>query len=146
MIWLVLLALFIGALLPLQAGINAQMRVGVGHAGLAAFVSFVIGSLGLLAYSVAVRAPLPDGATLARMPWWQWTGGLLGAVYVALAIVLAPRLGAATLIAAVVAGQMVASVALDHFGLVGFTAHPATLWRLVGVALVVGGVILIQRS
>jgi transporter family-2 protein len=57
----------------------------------------------------------------------------------------APRLGAATLVAALVAGQMVASLALDHFGWVGFTVHPIDPWRLLGAALIVGGVVLVQR-
>jgi len=61
------------------------------------------------------------------------------------AIVLAPRLGAATLIAAVVAGQMITSLVLDQYGLVGFPVHSMTLVRLLGAALVIAGVILIQR-
>jgi transporter family-2 protein len=60
-------------------------------------------------------------------------------------IVLAPRLGAATLVAAVVAGQMLASVLLDQYGLVGFPVHPLSALRLLGAGLVIGGVILVQR-
>ena len=60
-------------------------------------------------------------------------------------IVLAPRLGAATLVAAVVAGQMLASVLLDQYGLVGFPVHPLSALRLLGAGLVIGGVMLIQR-
>jgi transporter family-2 protein len=70
---------------------------------------------------------------------------LLGAAYVALTIVLAPRLGAATMIAAIVAGQMLMSLALDQYGLVGFPLHPITAARVVGALLVIAGVALIQR-
>ena len=59
-------------------------------------------------------------------------------------ILLAPRLGAAPLIAAVVAGQMLASVALDHYALAGFPPHPVTLQRVAGVILVIGGVALVR--
>jgi transporter family-2 protein len=73
-------------------------------------------------------------------------GGLLGAVYVLTTIILAPKLGAATLIAAVVAGQMMASLILDQYGLVGFPVHPVSALRLLGAALVIAGVVLVQRG
>jgi transporter family-2 protein len=60
-------------------------------------------------------------------------------------IVLAPRLGAATMIAAIVAGQMIASLVLDQYGLLGFPIHPISGVRVFGAALVIGGVILVQR-
>jgi transporter family-2 protein len=72
-------------------------------------------------------------------------GGLLGRVYIVAAIVLAPRLGAATLVAALVAGQMVASLPIDHFGWVGFAVHPVSPLRILGAVLVGGGVVLVQR-
>jgi bacterial/archaeal transporter family-2 protein len=145
MILLLLLALGAGVLLPVQAGVNAQLRSGLGSPLAAALVSFVVGTAGLATIAVVLRTPLPIRSAWAATPWWQWTGGLLGAVYVVAAIVLAPRLGAATLVAAVVAGQMMTSLVLDQYGLVGFPVHPISLLRLLGAALVIGGVILIQR-
>jgi transporter family-2 protein len=144
MVWFLLLAILTGVALPVQAGINTQLRGAVGHPVLAATVSFMIGTVALAAYSVAARVPLAPGLW-GRTYWWHWTGGLMGAFFVASAIVLAPRLGAATLVGAVVAGQMAASLLLDHFGLIGYPRHPMDLWRLVGVLLVMGGVFLIQR-
>jgi bacterial/archaeal transporter family-2 protein len=141
-----LLALLIGVVLPLQAGVNAQLRVGLGHPLLAAATSFAVGTVALIVCAAAVRAPIPGAAALARLPWWYWTGGLLGAVYVLAAVVLAPRLGAANLVAAVVAGQLVASLVLDHFGLVGYPRFPITLARVAGVALLLAGLLLIQRK
>lgn len=144
MIAMVLVALGVGVLLPVQAGVNAQLRLGVGGPIPAALASFIVGSVGLAALVLVLRAPLAlDRA--GSIPWWQWTGGLLGAIYVAASIVLAPRLGAATLIAATVAGQMLASLALDRFGWIGFQPHPLTLPRVVGAVLVVGGVLLVQK-
>ena len=145
MIALVLLALGLGVLLPLQAGINAQLRTVLGAPLAAALVSFVVGTAALAIGVVLARAPLPVAAAWARAPWWYWIGGVIGAAYVAGVIVLAPRLGAATLIAAVVAGQMLASLVLDHFGWVGFPVQAVTPARLLGAALVIGGVLLVQR-
>jgi transporter family-2 protein len=144
MLLLLLLALVAGAVLPVQAGINAQLRITLGNPLAATLASFVIGTVALALVVLGARVSLPPVAALARAPWWHWTGGLLGAVYVAMMILLAPRLGAATLIAAVVAGQMLTSLVLDHYALVGFAAHPVSLQRVVGAALVIGGVALVR--
>jgi transporter family-2 protein len=112
---------------------------------LAAFISFAVGTVALLGLNIAMRVPLPSGEAAARMPWWYWCGGLLGATYIYLAVLLAPRLGAATLVAVIVAGQMVASLVLDQFGLVGYPQQSLTPTRFVGTLLVIGGAILVQR-
>jgi transporter family-2 protein len=140
-----LLAILIGVVLPVQAGVNAQLRVGLGHPLLAAAVSFAVGTVALALCAAAVRAHIPGAPALARLPWWYWTGGLLGALYVLGAVVLAPRLGAANLVAAVVAGQLVTSLVLDHFGLVGYPQHSVSVGRVVGAGLLLAGLALIQR-
>ena len=89
--------------------------------------------------------PLPQMAKLSSAPWWVWMGGLCGANYIVIAILLAPRLGAATLIAVSVAGQMFVSLLLDHYGLIGYPVHPVSAWRIVGTGLLLVGVALIQR-
>jgi transporter family-2 protein len=142
---LLLCAFLIGVVLPVQSGINAQLRIGVGHPLLAAFISFAVGTIALLGLNLVMRVPLPSGESAARLPWWYWCGGLLGAAYIYAAVILAPRLGAATLVAVIVAGQMVASLALDHFGWVGYPQQPLTPVRTIGALLVIGGVLLIQR-
>lgn len=142
---LLLVAVVVGALLPVQSGVNAQLRIALSNPLAAALTSFLVGSVGLFIALAASRAPVPLAAAWARSEWWYWTGGLLGAAYIAAAVVLAPRLGAATLTAAVVAGQMVISVVIDHYGLVGFTEHAASITRVFGAALVILGVILVQR-
>jgi bacterial/archaeal transporter family-2 protein len=145
MVWLyLLLAAAAGAMLPFQFGINAQLAHWVGSPIRAAFVSFVVGALALLVIALFVRKPLPSGGTLRDVPWWVWTGGLLGAFYVAGSIVTAPKLGASTLVAAVVAGQALASLLVDQFGWVGFKEHHLTPGRAVGMALVAGGVALVR--
>jgi transporter family-2 protein len=145
MIFFLLLALAAGVLLPVQAGLNAQLRSALGSPVAAALVSFLVGTAGLAAVALLLRTPLPLGRAWAATTPWQWSGGLIGAVYVLAAIVLAPRLGAATLIAAVVAGQMMTSLVLDQYGLVGFPVHSLNPVRVLGAALVIAGVVLIQR-
>jgi len=145
--WLLLLvALLLGAALSVQVGVNAELRTALGHPLVAATASFIVGTIGLLLVMVVLRPAVPGAAQLARVPWWQWTGGLLGAVYVAAAIVLAPKLGAAALLATIVAGQMMASLLLDHYGLFGFPVQPVSTLRVVAVALIIGGVLLLQAA
>lgn len=141
-----LLALLAGLLLPLQAGINSELRTTVGNPVLATLASFLVGTLALALVLLGLRVALPSPESLRTSPWWHWTGGALGAVYVLVSVVVAPRLGAATMIATIVAGQMLASLLLDHFGLAGYAHHPVNLWRLAGAALVITGVVLIQRN
>jgi|TARA_B100001964_G_scaffold131156_3_gene144945 transporter family-2 protein len=141
---LLLVALLVGLVLPLQAGINSQLRIHVGHPLWAALVSFSVGTCVLALVLAVTRVGWPEAGWVGRVPWWQWTGGLLGATFVTSSIVLAPRLGAAVLIATVVAGQMVGSLFVDHYGAVGYPQHAVSVSRVVGVALIVAGVALIQ--
>jgi len=133
-----------GAMIPFQAGVNSQLAGWVGGPIRAAFVSFLIGTIALLIVSSAVRKPVPSLGRLGDAPWWVWVGGLLGAFYVAGSIFAAPKLGAALLIAAVVAGQTTASVLIDQFGWVGFSEQRITPGRLAGVVLVAVGVALVR--
>ncbi len=145
MLILVCVAFLIGMLLPVQAGVNAQLRTGLGHPILVSLASFAVGTVALMVLAIGLRVRPPASAALTQIPWWQWTGGLLGAVYIAAAVVLAPRLGAAALIAATVAGQMSTSLLLDTRGWAGFSQQPLTPARLCGGLLVIAGVLLISR-
>ena len=146
MIWLLFIAALVaGAAIPVQAGINSQLTRWTGHAVMSTLISFSIGTLALLAHTVAIRLPWPAVSTLSQAPWWAWAGGLLGAFFVAAATALAPKLGASVLFALLIGGQMLASLALDHYGLIGFSRHPLNLWRILGAVLLVIGVTLIRR-
>ena len=142
---LILLAIVVGFALPVQAGVNAQLRLSLGHPLTTAFASFLVGTLALGLMLLVFQVPLPAARVASQAPAWHWIGGILGAVYIAVAVVLAPRLGAATMIASVVAGQMLASLLLDHFGWVGFARQEATPARLLGAGLIILGVRLLQR-
>jgi transporter family-2 protein len=139
-----LLAFAAGAMLPFQAGINAALADSVNSPFRAAFVSFLVGTLVLLVVAALVFKPLPSWTKLGDAPWWVWIGGALGAFYVAGSIISAPKLGAATLIALVVAGQALASLAVDHFGWVGFEENPISLGRIGGMLLIAAGVVLVR--
>jgi transporter family-2 protein len=141
---LVLAAICVGALPPSQAGINATLARHYGHPLWGALTNTVVASLVLVVAVVAVRPAFPDLRAMAAAPAWSWLGGLCGATMVFSAIMLAPRLGAAGYVTAMTVGTVTASLCIDHFGLLGFHAHPVSGLRLLGGAFVVAGMLLVQ--
>jgi transporter family-2 protein len=140
-----LLGIVAGFGLTLQIGMNSRLRTVLQSANTAALVSFLVGTVGLIAFLLATRTPLPDRDTLATVPWWAWFGGLMGAFYVAISTVVASQLGTASLLGLALLGQLAMSLAADHFGWMGLPVHPITLTRLAGVALLGAGVWLVTR-
>ena len=138
-------ALLAGALMPVQAGVNARLREFLGEPLSASLVSFAVGTLALVAFILATRTPWPTLAAAAAAPWWTWLGGVLGAFFVAVTVILAYKLGAAGLMAWIIAGQLFGSVLLDHTGAIGFAVREASWQRLLGVALLVCGAVLINE-
>lgn len=146
MLWLfVVLALLAGATIPLQAGVNSQLASRVGNASLASTLSFLVATAATLVYSFAVRTPLPALSELGKAPWWIWLGGLFGAVLVNITTALASKMSIAVLVSLIIAGQMLVSLLIDHFGWVGFAIHPLTPWRIFGAVLLIIGVVLIRE-
>jgi len=138
-------ALFAGALVTVQAGSNAQLKQSFGSAMPALLVNYVLGFTMVLGYALIARVPWPTTDRIGAAPWWAWIGGLSGAAYDVAAILLASQLGAATLMALAVSGQLLISVAFDHFSLLGFEAHPAGWARLAGCVLMICGFVLIAK-
>ena len=139
-----LLAISAGISLVVQQALNANLRSALNSAAWSGFMSYLVGVICMAAFALALRDPIPSATVAARIPWWAWSGGLFGAIFIALAIFLIPKLGAATFIALLVAGQMLCSLAFDHFGLLGIPVHPASLVRLAGAAFLILGVVLIR--
>lgn len=141
---LLLSGLLAGAFLPLQAGINARLRLTVGSPLQAAFISFVVGALALGVIVLVAPSRFPNDI-VAQTPWWAWSGGLLGVFYISTAIVLSPRVGALVLTSLLMTGQLLTALILDHFGLLAFPKVPITSMRVLGVAFLIVGVILVLR-
>lgn len=143
--WLIALTLFAGALMPLQAGINGQLARQVPSVMTAALISFLVGTLALLAV-VLLQRGLPSVAELRSLNWWHWCGGLLGAFFIANAAFAGPRIGALLFMALVLAGQLGMALLLDHQGWAGFREAPVNASKLGGLGLIFAGVWLIQRG
>ena len=144
--WLAWLFAFVaGGLITCQVGSNSQLKKSLGQPLPALIVNYALGIAAVFLYTFFRQVPFPSTEKAFQTPWWGWLGGIFGAVYGLAAIVLASQLGAATLSALVVTGQLICSVILDHFGLLSFDVHPAGWARIAGCGLMVVGLILIAK-
>jgi len=145
MLFPILLVLFGGAMIAVQAPTNAMLAKAGGSPVLAALISFGVGTVALLATWLA-SGNRPGTSAFASLPWYAWVGGLYGAFFVAIAAYAAPRIGLASLITIGVAGQIAAALWLDHIGALGLPREPINLGRVLGALLVVAGVVMVRRS
>ncbi|WP_282027292.1 MULTISPECIES: DMT family transporter [Alphaproteobacteria] len=133
-----------GALIPIHAGMNAELSRATGHPLWATLLSFGVSFVCLMIGLAWLRPTPPTGASLLSVPPWAWIGGVVGVVYVMATMLLIPRFGAAAFIAAVVAGQMTMALFLDQNGLLGYAERPADMYRVAGALLSIVGVIIMQ--
>jgi bacterial/archaeal transporter family-2 protein len=138
------LGLAAGAALPLQGAVNAQLRADLDAPVAAGAWSFVVAAAAMAAVLALSR---PSGARVDRLggvPWWGWLGGLCGATYVTSVFLLIPEIGVAPTIGLTVAGQQLASVVVDRYGLLRLPRRPISRRRAAGVAALLAGVALIH--
>ena len=144
--WSLLAMAFVsGALMPLQAGINGLLAKEVSSVLNAATVSFLVGTMALLALAVFQRDTVSI-ESLKNLHWWHWAGGLLGAFFVFTAAFVAPRIGALLFMVLVLLGQLSSAVYLDHQGWVGYKEIPINFGKIAGLLLILGGIWVVRRS
>ncbi len=142
----VFFAFLVGLAITVQAGVNANLRQAMANPILAAAISFGSGFIVLVLLLLASGSSVPSLDTVRQVSWWKWMGGAMGALYMITVIVSVPKIGTANLVSLSVAGQLLAAVVLDHYGLMGFALHPANGWRLAGLVLIMAGVLLVVRN
>jgi transporter family-2 protein len=130
-----------GAVLSVQAPINAALARGTGDPALAACVNFLVGFL-VMAAVCAVRGVWPVSGFLGQTPVWAWVGGTLGAFYITALILSVPLTGALTAAAAAILGQLAMAMILDHFGALGLPVREISWSRIGGLVLVMAGLLL----
>lgn len=142
--WPHLLAMLVGGALTVQVGMNATLARAIGSPLWASVINFGIGLLALVAFATVAGSRASTG-NFGQVPAWAWLGGLLGAAYVASVTVLGPRLGGMTLVALVIAGQLLVALVVDQFGILGYPHNAVTPTRLLGAALLLVGALLVMR-
>jgi bacterial/archaeal transporter family-2 protein len=145
LLWPALLTVGAGISVLVQQALNANLRAELNSAAWSGFMSYFLGVLCMVGLAFVLRDPLPSATLITRVPIWAWSGGIFGAIFIGLSIITIPKLGGAAYIAILVTGQMIAALAVDHFGWLGVPERQIDLPRLLGVALLVGGVVLIRR-
>ena len=140
------LALGVGIAMAFQTAINSQLREHLHSPLQAALLSFTVGTIVLALMVFFQSAEKPSVAELANIPWLLWIGGCLGVYAISMSIYTAPKLGFLTFSGLVIFGQLVISMLLDHFGLLGTDKTPINWQRLLGSIIIFVGVLLtLQR-
>lgn len=140
----IILTFVAGALLPVQAGLNTKLGKAAGNPVYAALFSFFVGIITLTVYLILTRQTVSwEGVKSA--PIHAWLGGILGAFYVTLMIFAFPILGPGLAFGLIVAGQLLLSAILEHYGILVAQAQPITWVKLLGFLLVIVGVILVRK-
>ncbi|TVT37054.1 DMT family transporter [Hymenobacter setariae] len=135
-----------GAALTTQSAVNSQLRGGLHSVLWAVLASYLVGTLAAALVLAGTQTPLPTLADMSAIRWYQWTGGALGMVYIAAIVFSLQRVGAASLFALVVTGQLLTALLFDQLGLLGLVRSPLTLSRLAGALLLIAGAYLLNRN
>jgi len=141
----IIIAIVVGAFLPVQASLNAKLSSFLKAPLMAALVNFMVGGISLLFIVLGTKTPNNLLSAIKEAPLHAWVGGFIGATYVSSIIILVPRLGAALSFGLIVAGQMIFSVIIDHYGFFGVTAQSISWPKIVGIVFIMVGIILIQK-
>lgn len=141
----IFLAVAAGMMMPTQAAINNRLAGYVESPVLSALISFAVGTVALLMYILVTGVPLGNLVNARNAPPVAWLGGVMGAFFVASAVVLVPRIGVALTFSLVIAGQWLAALIIDHFGLLGVPERPISVLRIVGAVMITIGIVLIRK-
>ena len=136
-------AILAGALNTVQSGANVTLNKSLDQPIVAALVVAAVGATVYLLAAPFMGMGLPSPDKVASVPWWAWFGGALGALYVLSMILIAGRVGAAAFTGLTVTSAIVTSILLDHYGWLGFDVHAAGMWRLLGGAVMIAGLVLV---
>lgn len=135
-----LLAIAAGLGITLQTTLNGQLAKGVGGDSVAAALfSFTAGAICLGVFSLMRGGIVASLAAIPAQPWWSLLGGLLGAGALLSYVVLAPKIGLSALLGLAIAGQIISSLVIDHFGLMGASERPLSLVKLAGSMVMLAG-------
>jgi transporter family-2 protein len=143
---LMTITFFVGAIIPVQAILNARLGKQTLGPLMGALLSFLTGTIVLFVLNVIINgSAMFNPRTYATGPWYIWLGGTMGAIFVGYITWVNQQQGMALTFAIVVAGQIFISLFIDHYGLFGSAVRTITLEKIIGAALIIGGVILIKK-
>jgi len=141
-----LLPVFAGVAITIQSGVNSQLRTSIQHPLMAAFISFVVGTIALAILLIFSKETIPGLSQFSSVNWYKYTGGLLGAFVVTVTLISVAQIGAGNMFVLIVAGQLVTAVLMDHFGVLGMRPNPVSMQKFFGICLLVAGAWLVNKK
>jgi len=143
----IMIAFFVGGLFPIQGAINSHLGKFLNNPLQASFISFACAILLLSFLLLCIRPDFPDVSQLFELKWYYFVGGgVCGVSFVTMFVILTPKIGIADATTAFIAGELIMSVILDHFGVFGLEIHHISMERFIGCLFLFAGLILIQKS
>ena len=140
------MAIFAGALIPVQAAANASLSKSIDSVLYSALILFVVGLAFISSFLIINRVPFPSMGAFTTAPVYSYVGGLIVATYVLSITYLAPRMGVGNAICFIVTGQIIVAVLIDHFGLLGAAASAINIRRCAGITLMITGLFLARSA
>jgi transporter family-2 protein len=141
-----ILPIMAGVAMTVQSGINAQLRAAINHPFLAAFISFVGGTIALAVLLLFSKQAFPSLSAYSDISWYKFTGGLLGVFVVTVVLLSVQEIGASNMFVLIIAGQLFTAVLMDHFGVLGMKESPITLQKMIGLVCLIVGAWLVNRK
>jgi transporter family-2 protein len=141
-----MLPVLAGVAMTVQSGINGQLRSAINHPLLAAFISFLGGTLVLGLMLLFSKQAFPALASYSDISWYKFTGGLLGVFVVTVVLLSVQEIGASNMFVLIVAGQLFTAVLMDHFGVLGLRESPVSLQKMIGIVLLIAGAYLVNKK
>ena len=141
-----ILPILAGVAITVQSGVNAQLRSAINHPLLAAFISFLTGTIALAILLLFSKQAFPALSAYADINWYKFTGGLLGAFVVTVILLSVQEIGTANMFVLMIAGQLFTAVLMDHFGVLGMRESPVTLQKMIGIVCLVVGAYLVNKK
>jgi len=140
-----LLGLLAGSMITVQSVLNSVLGKRIENFG--AVLVLTIVSISVLLVLILL---FPTTANLRKMPgiseWYLYIGGVLGIVILAAPIFLIPKIGATSTLTALVMGQLILALLIDHFGLFSIPRMEINWLRIIGVLLIVAGAVFIAQK
>ena len=141
---LVIAAMLVGAIVPIQTAINTRFRESIGSPIVAGFYSFIIGlAVSAIIAFILTGHFIPDVATAAQQPWWVWLGGFMGVSFIVGNILLFPRIGSVETVILPILGQVTMGLLCDVTGLFHSPHVAVGPLRILGAAVVLAGIALV---
>ncbi|WP_244525824.1 DMT family transporter [Sphingobacterium wenxiniae] len=138
------MAFLAGAFLPLQAGLNSKLAKTGGSPVHASMISFAVGVVALIVY-IFLTSQNVSWKGIREAPAYAWAGGVLGAFYVTVIVLAFPKIGPGLTFGLVVAGQLLISMLMEHFQVLGAQPQPVSIGRILGMLLIIGGVVVMKK-